>query len=368
MKNTSVKLVMMCFAAIVVVILFLGCEKSSMTGSQDLKQISNVPSPQTTVICGQTQTQSLIAGQNITSGSVTISNDPTNLYITYTTINNWKLQKTHLYVGDCSLIPTTPTGNPKVGLFPYQTSYNPLVTSFTYTIPLAGLDSCYCVVAHAEVVQFDSLGNIINTQTGWGQGAPMGGQSWAMKMSYCTQFCSSTPTCVINPGDYRTQTQGGWGANPQGNNPASYLYTNFNTAFPTGLTVGCSNYTIKLSSPTAVNNFLPEGGTPASLTQSYVDPVNINNVLAGQVVALSLTVGFDAAFPNFCASTTPLSSLVITSGTFAGWTVAQVLAEGNKILGGCTSLYSASQINNAIDMINNNFDNGNVVGTYLTCP
>lgn len=318
------------------------------------------------VICGTAQPQSLIAGQNMVAGSVTVSNDATNLYVTYTTVNGWQIQKTHLYVGKCSLIPTSGGGNPQVGLFPYQTTYSPRVTTCTYTLPLSALDSCYCIASHAELVQVDSLGNIIQSQTGWGQGSPFGGNSWAMKFTYCTQYCTSSP-CVINLGDFRTQTQGGWGATPQGNNPGAYLHTNFSTAFPNGVVVGCSTYTITLTTAQDVTNFLTQGGTPAVLTQSYLNPLTINNVLAGQLVSLTISVGFDAAIPNFSSSSTPLSSLVITSGTFTGWTVAQLLAEANKVLGGCPSIYTASQINTALDMINNNFDNGTVAGGYLSC-
>lgn len=97
----------------------------------------------------------------------------------------------------------------------------------------------------------------------------------------------------------------------------------------------------------------------------------INNpqtaVICGQAQTQSLIAGQNITSGSVTISK-PLSSLVVTTGTFAGWTVAQILSEGNKILGGCASLYTASQINNAIDMINNNFDNGTVVGTYLTCP
>ncbi len=361
-----------CVVLLILSVLLTQCKKKEDTVSSEKQSTNSTTSVTTPTVtsftCGQPQYHALMAGQNIVSGSVTVSNDQTNLYVTYATQNGWQIQKTHLYVGDCDLIPTNKSGNPQIGLFPYQTTHNPRATSFTYTFPLTLLTySCYCVSAHAEVVLVDSNGNVTQTETGWAQGASIGGNSWAMKFSYCTQKCA-TPTCTINIGDYRTQTQGGWGATPNGNNPGAYLNSNFTTAFPTGLTVGCaSGYALHFSSAQAITNFLPQGGTPAGLTQNYTDPTSLNNVLAGQLVALSITLGFDSAIPNFCTSTTSLISLKITTGTFAGWTVGQVYTEANNILGGCSSIYTASQITSALDSINNNFDNGTVVGTYLKC-
>lgn len=349
------------------VLLFSACEK------EKLEQRSATPVPPTSapVTCGDVQTQNLMAGQTIPAGTIAMSNDATNLYVTYTTTGGWEIQHTHLYVGSCSAIPTNDAGNPTVGLFPYNTAHSPRVTSYTYTIPLAGLDSCYCIAAHAEVVLVDGSGNIIQTETGWGQGSPIGGHSWAMVMNYCTQACTEGGghDCNITAGDYRTQTQGGWGAPPNGGNPASYMQSHFSSAFPYGLVIGCTTgYTITLTNSNAVLDFLPQGGTPAGLTQSYIDPTVLGNVLAGQVAALTLSVGFDNYYADFGAAPGHLSDLVITTGDFAGMTVAQVLAEANKVLGGCSSSYTAAQLNAAVTSINENFDNGTMVGTFLTCP
>jgi Secretion system C-terminal sorting domain len=91
------------------------------------------------------------------------------------------------------------------------------------------------------------------------------------------------------------------------------------------------------------------------------------NVLAGQALALTLTLGFDNN-PNFATSSTPLGSLIVTSGTFAGSTVNQLLSIANTILGGGSSPYTASQINDALDNVNRNYDNGTVNLGYLSCP
>jgi hypothetical protein len=59
--------------------------------------------------------------------------------------------------------------------------------------------------------------------------------------------------------------------------------------------------------------------------------------------------------------------LIVVSGTFAGWSVYQVLAEANNVLGGVASMYSAAQLNAVVDSINNNYDGGKVNLGFLAC-
>ena len=174
--------------------------------------------------------------------------------------------------------------------------------------------------------------------------------------------------CEAASCDFRTQTQGGWGAVPAGNNPGVYLHANFAAAFPGGLVVGCNN-TLTLTSAQAVTDFLPSGSVPSALTGDLTDPGNsYDNVLAGQVVALSLNVGFDNYDAAFGASSAALGDLVIASGDFAGLTVQQLLDAANAYLGGCASPYTASQLNDAATAVNENFDNGTQNSGYVLCP
>jgi hypothetical protein len=116
--------------------------------------------------------------------------------------------------------------------------------------------------------------------------------------------CSAThEACVCQPGDctgFRTQTQGGWGAPPVAGNPGAYLHANFAGAFPSGLTIGCTN-TLTLTNAQAVTNFLPSGGVPSMLPPgNMVDPgFSYFNVLAGQLVAAVLSVTFDLYDAHF---------------------------------------------------------------------
>ncbi|QOW11665.1 T9SS type A sorting domain-containing protein [Kaistella flava (ex Peng et al. 2021)] len=184
--------------------------------------------------------------------------------------------------------------------------------------------------------------------------------------------CKATIGGEIKPidcGRFTTVTQGGWGAKAAGNNWGAYRNQYFAGAFPAGLTVGAGSRFLKLTTAKAVEDFLPSGSTPRALDPgTLTNPgASYANVLAGQVVALTLNVRFDEYDANFSPSSTKLGDMVVASGTFAGMSVYQVLAESNKVLGGI-SVYSASKMNSIVDEINNNYDGGMINNHVLTCP
>jgi hypothetical protein len=141
--------------------------------------------------CVVAVTTPLMAGQTTNVGSVTVTNDATNVYVTYQTTGSYLVKKTHLYVGSCSGIPVNNSGNPKIGQYPYKTNHGTGVNSFTYTVSRSCLPAgCICVSAHAEVVAYNASGTVIFSQTGWGFGEQINnGGSWAMKFGYCQQDC-----------------------------------------------------------------------------------------------------------------------------------------------------------------------------------
>ena len=96
-------------------------------------------------------------------------------------------------------------------------------------------------------------------------------------------------------GQFRTQTQGGWGSSASGNNPGAYRDLHFDQAFPNGLSIGC-DFTLTLTSSEAVQEFLPSGGTASQLTEDLIDPFGYENVLAGQLVAIRLSIKFVLLF------------------------------------------------------------------------
>ena len=145
-------------------------------------------------VCGEELEIDLVAGQTMDAGSVTIWNNEEYLYITYSVTGDWLIAETQAeVVKSVDDFPTTPGGNPQIGLFTYKTEHDPEVTEFTYVIPLDDLDCSpgdeLYIATHATLVIY-SGGEIIQTETGWGDGIefnPSG--SWAMYFMYTVQRC-----------------------------------------------------------------------------------------------------------------------------------------------------------------------------------
>ena len=191
--------------------------------------------------------------------------------------------------------------------------------------------------------------------------------AWKVLVKYCKQSCGDEEE---DCGQLRTQTQGGWGAKPSGNNPGTYLHTNFAAAFPNGVEVGCdSGYTVNFTSAQAITDFLPAGGTPAKLKANATNPADksIKNVLIGQLTALTLSVGFDNYDANFGEAGKKLGDMIIRKGKFKGKTVNEFLAIANKVLGGCSTRYKPSDINETVEKINENYVDGKKDNHFLVC-
>jgi len=317
--------------------------------------------------CDTVFSTDLFAGQTILIGSVNVSVNDDNLLVNYTTTGDWVIDETHVYVGECNDIPLSGGCNPQFGLFPYAMDHNPAVQSYTYEIPLSSIDSCFCFIAHSAVS--NTVTGEEETAIGFGD-HEFPGNRWGWISAICLGSTDDCDPCVIEEGDFRTQTQGGWGAVPNGNNPGTYLHNNFDGAYPNGITIGCTGgNTITLTSAQAITDFLPQGGTPAVLTMSYMNPTQSDiTVLAGNLLAVELALGFDVYDPNFGASAGYLGDLVINQGDFQGWTVSELVALANDALGGCNSNYSLSAINDALSSISNNFVDGTGNQGFLDCP
>ena len=126
----------------------------------------------------------LIAGQHTVAGSITVSNDDENLFVTYETVDNWLINETHLYVG--TTIPT----NSAPGKFPYKHEELGGITTDTYVIPMEDLGVVPCdiiyIAAHAELVKGET------EETGWAEGVKIRpGKNWAMYFEYITLPCGS---------------------------------------------------------------------------------------------------------------------------------------------------------------------------------
>ena len=174
------------------IMLLSSCEKMDVMPNNVRKEVTSESTPDitpvsiTTVPCEKTVTN-FYAGQHILVGTISVTNDATNIYVTFHTTGGWLMQQTHLYIGPLSGLPVGSNGNPKIGNFPYSSAHQPKITEFTYTIPLNKISSdCIIVAAHAEVMQLSANGSYVNGQTAWGAGKQISsGGSWASYFDYC---------------------------------------------------------------------------------------------------------------------------------------------------------------------------------------
>jgi len=315
-----------------------------------------IAAPAMAQVCGTPQVVNLIAGQTNVIGTVTVSNNSGTLNVTYATSGSWVMSKTHLAVAaTLSGIPTNASGNPIPGQFPYKGDHNPAVTSVTYQIDLdaEGFTAGQTIVLAAQA----DAQNGDKSDGAWAQGARFKETrgNWAMYFTYTIQACAWT----IQPGDFRTQTQGGWGAICKGLNPGCYRDAHFAEAFPLGLEIGGPSRWVKFTSAGAIRDFLPQGGTAAALSESDHEAENPTStaagVLAGQVVALTMNLEFDEYYSDFGASSMWLGSLKVKSSfepgeagaACAGMVVADVLTQANSVLAGGGWL-SPAQINECV--------------------
>jgi hypothetical protein len=156
------------------------------------------------------------------------------------------------------------------------------------------------------------------------------------------------------PGPFKTYKQDskGWDGTTAGN----LLNANFATLYPNGVTIGGTK-TLKFTSKSAVQAYLPRSGTPGALTSSATNPTSSSGgELPGQVLALRLNVDFS----NAGITRTGLAALKMKSGKFIGQTVQQVLNTANAVLGGgaLPSGISYADVNAACKTINENYDQG----------
>lgn len=152
-------------------------------------------------ICGTEFYYTLYAGQTIDAGTVTVSNDANNLYVTFETSGDWWLDTTHLHVATTQEgVPAARNGNPIPGQFDYQTNHDPRVQTYTYTVAksaIEGFDTevsgSLVIAAHAALVRIVD-GEVVQTETGWGNGTRFVTKgNWGMYIAYEWQTCIGGP-------------------------------------------------------------------------------------------------------------------------------------------------------------------------------
>ncbi|MBN1897317.1 MAG: hypothetical protein JW827_00950 [Spirochaetes bacterium] len=351
---------------------FTGCGKDTNPFNVDLedsltrKVVPGDPGDNP-AICGEPIEVILYSGRHINVGSVKVWNDENNLYVQYTTIDGWMMKKTHLSVAvSLDGIPQK-KGNPRPRKFPYKRKYNKPITEDTYVIPLSwSAGTKLYLAAHAILAKHKKKHCFKKIKSVWGDGYDFPGKTKATYFTFDIQDC-------LTLSDFRTQTMDDWSEICNNHNSGCYCDANFVSCFPSGLRIGSSDrYTILLTSSQSVKNFLPQTGTPRALRQSYIDPVQADELgsLAGQLAAVTLNVYFDLCDQNFGKSEYHLIDQLVAdpASPFYGWAMGEVLWQANRVLGGERTSYTPAQMSECLTRINENYRDGTTDNGFLIFP
>lgn len=257
-------------------------------------------------------------------------------------------------------------------------------------IGVAGTESLFSVSGTVTCIGEDCDTNVTNTATLTGAGCDgliAGSPASASFAVDCGDGGGPGP----DPGDFCSQTQGGWGSGAAGNNTGTLRDTYFNSVFPSGVCVGDGDcidadavWALLLQSSQAVEDYLPAGSTASTLTADQTDPeVTSAGVFGGQLVAATLNVGFDEAGIGKCtlSGTCDFAHAPGTLGTLIygscvatplqGLSVNDVIALANTAIsgGGLPPGVSISDLNDALSALNEEFVDCDTVATgCLTLP
>jgi hypothetical protein len=156
-------------------------------------------------------TVNLVANGTTTDGTVTVTNDITNLYITVATTGTTTIDQLEAAVSlTLAGIPQTQNQAPIVADFPYHETFSPAVTTYTFTIPLG-----VAVPGTSLYIALHGIVTTPSTQSGYGHGDDNNDNqqdAWGAGQLFpgskaCTQSGSG------NGGGYGGNGGGGYGGN-----------------------------------------------------------------------------------------------------------------------------------------------------------
>ncbi|MBS4057065.1 MAG: LruC domain-containing protein [Bacteroidales bacterium] len=181
----------------------------------------------------------------------------------------------------------------------------------------------------------------------------------------------STETVGCDLSGFITYSKGGWGSVANGNNVGTLRDLHFDDVYPVNFIVGDpAHYTITFNASINVQDYLPGGGGPAVLSQSWTNPaegLHLGN-MADQIIAARLNRDFNAAGYLGTNPDYELGDLVFIDGPFANMSVNDFLAMAEIALGGGgLNGHTASEYATAAENIILSFHEG-VSGNTLTCP
>jgi len=189
--------------ALFMLVAVIGCTQTSQNSQNPVNPDPLRSSDVVTITDTGTSCTTLIAGQFIDAGTVCLDDIDTDndsisdaLEVTYTTTGCWELVEAHLWIGtNLNDMPKTKQGNPIPGQFPYKSGDISGATTYTFIIPFTDLGfecgdtTTFYAAAHASLRCPNGDGSY-QTQTGWGDGPPIGGNSWGTYFSF-NIFCGN---------------------------------------------------------------------------------------------------------------------------------------------------------------------------------
>lgn len=144
------------------------------------------------------------AGQHTNAGTMIISNDETNLYVTVNSTEGFqdKAENIKMWLGtDLSTLDGGGIDRPSAGSFPYKATVAPGEKTYTFTIPLAnipiydaskcGVQAIYAVV-HIDILAPDGNGGS-TAETAFGGDSGGTGKSWWFYSVYTPACCETPP-------------------------------------------------------------------------------------------------------------------------------------------------------------------------------
>ena len=356
-------------------IFYLGCQpilQSPNRSAHSLRAESLVP-------CGNVFDTTLINFSGQLSGTIEVLNDVTGFHVVIREIyTDYKIDRVQLLYGarqhvidnivgltDCA---TMQPRNPDT-VITYAPNEDSVVV---IDLPFEGLN-CFFMNANITLAKRDASGNLLHSFNIWSNGTANPSQNPCQQyFEFCRQQCGDiippAPGSDSSCGQLRTQTQHGWGSKKSNSCIPDYLHTNFAAAFPNGLKVGCNTgYMVSFTSAQAVSKFLPDDGKTEALKHNYTNPSELKNSFVGELVALTLNVGFDKYDADFGEAGKHLEDMYIKKGKFKEMTVKEFLDIANKALGNCGSAYKLSEIRDMAKHINDNYKNGDEDKHRLVC-
>lgn len=279
---------------------------------------------------------------------VTVSHDAQNVYFTLERNNaTGKFGNMRFYSPAVVPVPTTGNGN-KAG---FETEVKKIQV----------------VRSRATLAACSSISFSFNV--GGGGNATVAGDVTSEALTYVLRDVCP-PACTLEAGDYRTHSRGYW----RNNDGQAFLTAN---ASLSAVIIGDGGNIESFLTPASVKVFLDSkpvaNGTPGVLPNG--------GTFAAQVLSLAINLKADNEIADYSAAEGKLASLVIAIDeadiaahpdwaslvVWNGKSVAEIFAISQAVLGGTSTAYSPSHMNELVTAINENFEDGTVNNGFLTC-